>query len=329
MQRRLPPLNTLRAFEAAARLLSFTKAADELYVTQAAVSHQIKTLEEALGVKLFKRMNRALLLTEEGQTLIPSVRDALETLQRGVSKLAQVEATGALNVSTLPSFSAGWLVPRLNRFRQKHPDIYIRLVASDRIVDFTRDEVDIAVRFGAGGYANLISERIIDEEIFPICSPKLLDDPERPLRAPRDLKNHTLLHDDMPIGWRHWLAAAGVEGVDPNEGPYFDMSSVVVQAAIDGMGVALGRSTLAASALASGLLVRPFELKISIDPAYYIVCPPENYDRPKVKAFREWLVEEAEIAGILSTKTERGYDRAAKNTAFEPKQGHRRNVTIW
>ncbi|WP_425407208.1 transcriptional regulator GcvA [Hwanghaeella sp.] len=298
MATRLPPLNTLRAFEAAARHMSFTKAAEELFVTQAAVSHQIKTLEDALGVKLFKRLNRALLLTEEGQTFIPSVRQALDLLMQGVNKISQVEATGALNVSTLPSFAAGWLVPRLDRFRKKHPEIDVRLTAGERLVDFSRDDVDLAIRYGRGRYADLISDRFMEEEIFPVCSPKLLEDADHPLNTPEDLKYHTLLHDDMPTGWAEWLDVAGIKGVNPTQGPYFDMSALVVQAAVQGQGVALGRSSLTASALESGLLVKPFDLTIPIDFAYFIVCPPEYYNRPKVSAFREWLFEEAEKAGV-------------------------------
>ncbi|MDJ0684410.1 MAG: transcriptional regulator GcvA [Alphaproteobacteria bacterium] len=322
MQRRLPPLNTLRAFEAAARHLSFTKAAEEIFVTQAAISHQIKTLEDALGVKLFKRLNRSLLLTEEGQTFLPPVREALETLQRGVSKLARVEATGALNVTTLASFSSGWLVPRLSRFRQKHPDIDIRLITTERLVDFNRDDIDVAVRFGQGGYANLVSERLIDEQIYPVCSPRLLQDPDKPLRTPEDLRHHTLLHDDMPIGWPEWLAAIGVSNIDTEQGPYFDLSALVIQAAVEGQGVALGRATLAAGALQAGLLVRPFELIMPIKSSYYVVCPEENYDRPKVKAFREWLFEEADKDGVRA-------DAAEPDAAGVVSTGDSQNVRIW
>ena len=300
MAPRLPPLNTLRAFEAAARNMSFTKAAEELFVTQAAVSHQIRTLEEALGVKLFKRLNRALLLTEEGQTFLPNVREALELITQGVSRLARVEATGALNVSTLPSLAASWLVPRLDRFRAQHPEIDIRLTAGERLVDFGRDDVDVAIRYGRGQYAGLISDRFMDEEIFPVCSPALIEKGPHPLKNPSDLRHHTLLHDDMPVGWKEWMEAAEVGGFDPTAGPYFDMSALVIQAAIQGQGVALGRSTLAREALDTGMLVRPFDLTIPIDYAYFIVCPPEFYDRPKVRAFREWLMSEAESQGTRS-----------------------------
>lgn len=296
MAERLPPLNTLRAFEAAARTLSFTKAAEELFVTQAAISHQIRTLEDALGLKLFRRLNRGLMLTEEGQLFLPPVRDALAMLAAGVGRLRKAEATGALNVSTLPSFAATWLVPRLPRFRAVHPEIDIRLTASEHVVDFAREDVDVAIRFGKGNYPTLRTVRLLGEEAFPICSPRLMREGPHPLREPADLRHHTLLHDDMTIGWADWLKAAGLTDIDPKQGPYFDMSALVIQAAIDGQGVAMARSALAADALEKGLVVKPFDLRLPVDYAYYVVCPPESFDRPKVKAFRDWLLAEAERA---------------------------------
>ncbi len=313
---RYPPMNSLRAFEAAARTLSFTKAADELFVTQAAVSHQIKTLEDALGVKLFKRLNRALLLTEEGQTFLPTVRDALDTLAQGVRKLSQVEATGALNVTTLPSLASGWLVPRLSRFRALHPEIDVRLTAVERLVDFDRDEVDVAIRYGPGVYIGLASDKFMEEEIYPVCSPRLTQEGPHPLITPDDLKHHTLLHDDFYIEWKTWLKAADITDVDADHGPFFDMSALVFQAAIDGQGVALGRSSLVAGAIEAGLLVRPFELTLPNNWAYYIVCPPDNYERPKVKAFREWLIQEALDQGMAprseTSPSITGKDRSVK-----------------
>lgn len=318
MAARFPPMNTLRAFEAAARTLSFTKAAEELFVTQAAISHQIKTLEDALGVKLFKRLNRALMLTEEGQAFLPPVRDALDLIAGGVQKLARVDATGPLFVTTLPSFAAGWLVPRLPRFRALHPEIEVRLTASERLVDFDRDDVDVAVRYGRGIYPNLVVERFMEEELFPVCAPRLTQEGPHPLKTLDDLKYHTLLHDEMDVGWDVWLKAAGLHDVNAKAGPGFDMSALVTQAAIDGQGVALGRSTLVAGALEAGLLVRPFDLTLPIDWAYYVVCPPESYDRPKVRAFREWLTAEAVKSGNAPTR-----GRAAE----VEEKGH--NVRIW
>ncbi|MEQ9489485.1 MAG: transcriptional regulator GcvA [Alphaproteobacteria bacterium] len=289
---RLPPLNTLRAFEAAARHLSFTKAADELFVTQAAVSHQIKTLEEALGVILFRRLNRAIMLTPEGQTFLPFVRDGLQSIAGGVERLRKVEATGPLNVTTLPSFASGWLVPRLSRFRKAHPEIDVRLTAIEKMVDFNVDDVDLAIRFGTGNYPGITSIKVMRESVFPVCSPALVTDGPYPLKTLDDLRHHTLLHDDLTIGWEVWLKEAGVSGIDPQAGPYFDMSALVIQAAIDGQGVAMARSTLAASALTEGRLVKPFDLTLPLNFAYYFCCPHALFDRPKVKAFREWLQAE-------------------------------------
>jgi len=291
MARRLPPLNALRAFEAAARHLSFTKAADELYVTQAAVSHQIKSLEEALGLKLFRRLNRALLLTEEGQTYLPSVRSALDTLAVATERLTRQDETGRLTVSAIPSFASLWLVPRLSRFREQNPDIDIRLDANEHLVDFDAGDVDVAIRYGRGNYPGLVSERFMNEDLFPVCAPSLLKGPH-PLREPGDLRHHTLLHDDMRMDWRMWCMAAGVDDIDVTRGPTFNASDMVIRAAIDGQGVALGRSALALDALADGRLVKPFDVALESDFAYYVVCPETDVDRPKVQAFWDWVFAE-------------------------------------
>lgn len=292
MVQRLPPLKPLRAFESAARLLSFTDAAEELHVTQAAVSHQIKQLEDALGVKLFRRLNRALRLTEEGQAFIGPVRQALGQIADAAEKVRTQESGGPLNVSCLPSFASTWLVPRLTRFRQRHPQIDVRLSADYELTDFARDDIDLAIRWGEGDYHGLRADRLMEEEIFPVCAPSLLRDSAHPLRAPADLKYHTLLHDDIYTDWRMWLTAAGVSDVDPDKGPSFNFSDLVLQAAIDGQGVALGRSTLARAAMDKGLLVKPFDITLPGKFAFWIVCPPYTADRPKVRAFRDWLMEE-------------------------------------
>jgi len=288
MARRLPPLNALRSFEAAARHLSFTKAANELNVTQAAVSHQIKGLEEALGVKLFRRLNRALLLTEPGQSYLPAVRDALDTLAAATERITRHDETGILTVSALPSLASIWLVPRLNRFLEANPDIQVRLDASEQLVDFGNGDVDVGSRYGRGDYPGLHTERLMTEDIFPVCAPSL-PRPDRPLARPEDLKHHTLLHDDLRLDWRMWLMAAGVDGVDPTRGLTFNASDMVIRAAIEGQGVALGRSALAADALADGSLIKPFDVILPADFAYYVVCAEADVDRPKVRAFRDWL----------------------------------------
>ncbi|HAJ20303.1 MAG TPA: transcriptional regulator, partial [Rhodospirillaceae bacterium] len=196
MVSRLPPLKPLPAFEAAARLLSFTEAADELFVTQAAISHQIKQLEDALGVRLFRRLNRALLLTEEGQAFAGAVRQALSQIATAADRVKRQDATGALNVSCLPSFASAWLVPRLARFRARHPEIDVRLAADYELTDFSVEDIDLAIRWGTGGYDDLFEIRMMTEEVFPVCSPRLLQDPEKPLDRLEDLRHHTLLHDD-------------------------------------------------------------------------------------------------------------------------------------
>ena len=290
MARRLPPLNALRAFEAAARHLSFTKAADELAVTQAAISHQVKGLEERLGVALFRRANRALVLTEVGQAYLPALRDAFDAIDAATARILQKDKAGTLTVTTMPSFGAAWLVRRLGAFRAKHPDIDVRLLTVERLVDFAREDVDIGIRFGVGAWAGLTSERLLSEDMFPMCSPALLK--EKKLDKPEDLRHHTLLHDDMETDWRRWLVAAGVKGIDPNRGLHFPNSSMLLQAAVEGQGVALGRSALAAGYLAAGQLVKPFELKLPVDAAYYVVYPPAYAQRAKVMAFRDWLMEE-------------------------------------
>jgi LysR family glycine cleavage system transcriptional activator len=288
----LPPLNAVRVFEAAARHLSFTKAAEELHVTQAAVSHQVKALESYLGVKLFRRLNRALALTDEGQTYLPPVRRVFDQLYEATRRLTGGGGRAKLTISVLPSFAARWLVPRLGRFREAYPDIDVRLTPSVQLVDFTRDDVDVAIRYGKGRYPGLRADRLMTEEIFPVCSPALLRGPH-PLKRPQDLKHQVLLHDEIGAhgDWRAWLLAAGVEGVDPTRGPVLTDSALVVQAAVAGQGVALARSALIQDDLASGRLVRPFELSLRPEFAYYIVCPRATAEQPKIAAFRNWLLE--------------------------------------
>ncbi len=295
---RLPPMNTLRAFEAAARHLSFTQAAAELHITQAAVSHQIRTLEEALGVRLFRRLNRAIRLTEEGQQFVSEVRKALSHLATAMEKLSAPDAGGPLTVSVLPSFASKWLVPRLGRFRERHPEIDVRISPSIQLTDFQRDDVDLGVRYGKGRYEGLHSVRLMTEDIFPVCSPKLLSG-AKALRVPGDLRHHTLLHDDGYVDWAMWLLVAGVEEIGPTQGPFFTDSALVIQAAAEGQGVALARGALAADDLAAGRLVKPFDIAIPTEYAYYVVCPKATAQHPKIAAFRDWLLDEAGVARSL------------------------------
>ncbi len=295
MSRRLPSLNALRAFEAAARHLSFTRAAGELHVTQAAISHQVKALEDWLGFRLFHRLSRELRLTEEGQAYLPALSDAFDGIERATARLKREDEPRFLTVSTMVSFAAGWLVPRLKRFRAAHPAVDVRLTTSDEFVDFDRDGVDIAIRYGRGGWPGLRVERLMEEDFFPVCSPGLRDGPA-PLAEPADLRHHTLLHDDLTITWATWLDAAGVPGlagVKAERGPFFINSHLAFQAAIAGEGVAIGRSALVAGDIAAGRLVRPFDISLPADFAYYVVCPEASAVRPKVAAFRDWLFAEA------------------------------------
>jgi DNA-binding transcriptional LysR family regulator len=297
MSRPLPSLNALRAFEAAARHLSFTRAADELHVTQAAISHQIKALEARLGLPLFRRGTRSLLLTDEGQRLFPAVREAFDRLAVAVAAVGAGEATGSLTVAVLPSFAAKWLVPRLEAFQRRHPDIDLRISATERLVDYGRDGIDVGVRFGAGAWPGLRAEFIAAETVTPVCSPVLLDR----LRVPADLARVPLLHEDMtPLprfpDWPTWLAAAGVDGVEPERGLRFSHTHMMLQAAIDGRGVALGQLVLAGDDIAAGRLATPFPLSLGTGYGYHVASLPAAADRSKVRAFRDWVAAEMTAA---------------------------------
>lgn len=301
MARRLPPLNGLRAFEASARYLSFTKAAEELSVTPAAVSQQVKSLEKYFGVQLFKRLTRALMLTDSGQLVLPILQEGFDQLAEADRILRSRQDNRILTVSVAPSFGAKWLVPRLNSFRRAHPDYDIRIDATDARADFKRDNVDIALRYGRGEYPGLISECLLAEIAVPVCSPLLLED-EHPLRTPEDLRHHTLLHiqwkmeSDAAPNWRMWLKAAGLNEIDPDRGPQFSMESMAVQAAIDAQGVALISTALVEEDIAAGRLFRPFpdEVHQQTKFCYFLVYPEAYLQRPKVAAFRDWVGKEIE-----------------------------------
>jgi LysR family transcriptional regulator, glycine cleavage system transcriptional activator len=303
--RRLPPLNSLRAFEAAARHLSFTRAAEELHVTPAAISHQIKALEDHLGVKLFRRINRAVLLTEAGQACVAGLSDAFDRMAAALERLRAQECGGSLTVSLPPALAAKWLVPRLEGFQELYPEIDVRVSAAMRLVDFAREDVDVAIRYGTGTYPGLLAELLLTNEVVPVCAPALLEGP-RPLGAPEDIRHHTLLHDDTSTSdgaypnWAMWLRAAGLEDVDPSRGARFDYSGLVLEAAAAGRGVALALSTVAAADLAAGRLVKPFALAVPTPFAYYVVCPQATAGRAKVEAFRRWLRAEVERDGATA-----------------------------
>ena len=296
---RLPPLNALRAFEAAARHMSVSRAAAELHVTPAAVSHQIRALEEQLGVTLFRRLNRGLALTEEGALIAPGLRDGFDRLTTAMRRLDERRTGGALVVSVAPSFAAKWLVPRLERFTRAHPEIDVRISATMELADLRRDAVDVAIRFGWGGYPGLDVHQLTTETTTPLCSPALLAGPH-PLREPADLRHHVLIHDDSMAfdptapDWRMWLKAAGVDGiVDVARGQHFTYGDHAIQAAVNGVGVLLGRQSLAGDDLAAGRLLMPFELCLPVRPAYYLVMPAGGQRPPRVTAFRDWVLAEA------------------------------------
>jgi LysR family transcriptional regulator, glycine cleavage system transcriptional activator len=304
MAERLPPLNALRCFDVAAKHLSFTKAAAELHVTHSAVSHQIKALEEWLGLPLFRRINRGLVLTEAGQAYLKPIREAFERLGDATRRLRVRERSGPLTVSVMPSFAGKWLVPRLGRFRQRHPDIDVRISASSELVDFERDDVDIAVRYGRGDWPGLKIELLMHETLFVVCSPRLLEGPDA-IREPADIARHTLLSDlDWRIDiWQLWFEAAGLGGIEGRRALSFNYSNLMLQAAVDGLGVGLSQHALAGDDLAAGRLVRPFDISLPTEYAYYVVTPEASAERPKTAAFRDWLKDEAK-AGKEAGKPE-------------------------
>lgn len=305
MPDRLPPLNALRAFEAAGRHRSFTRAASELGVTPAAVSHQIKLLEGYLGVRLFRRRPQGLLLTDAGQQALPGVADGFGRLIAAVSILRLADSEQPLTVTVQPSFAAKWLVPRIEGFRVRHPGIEVRIDATGRLADFHSEDVDVGIRHGTGHYPGLHVEPLPAQEVFPVCSPALLEG-ERPLRTPADLRYHTLLHlywlelgDDTMADWCTWLASAGVTDIDPRAGPRFGQESMALQAAVEGHGVALVRTYIAAGDLAAGRVVRPFAHALPEDFRHFLVCLPERAETTKVAAFRTWIHNELAAGSAL------------------------------
>jgi LysR family glycine cleavage system transcriptional activator len=297
-RRRLPPLNALRAFEAAARHLNFSRAADELSVTPGAVSQQIQNLEDYVGVALFKRTPKGLLLTDPAQIALPALREAFDRLADAASMLTAAVDGRRLTVSVAPSFAAKWLVPRLGLFEAAHPQVDVWVSAGMELTDFNGGEIDLAVRYGGGRYPGLEVVRLMAETVAPVASPELLE--RLPLTEPADLAAHMLLHDGSPDAddscpdWNMWLAARGVKGVDGSRGPRFNQSSLVIEAAVSGRGVALAKRALAQADLDAGRLVSPLAITTAVDFAYYAVYPKAKARMPQVKAFVAWLTAEAE-----------------------------------
>lgn len=299
MIRNITALRALRVFEAAGHRLSFTRAAADMAVTPAAISHQIKELEEQIGTPLFTRTSRTMKLTAEGQLLLTAVREALDGLSLALGRIRKRSKPNQLRVTASPSIAAKWLVPRIDRFIALHPGSDVRIDVSQAVLDFDNDEVDVAIRFGRGEYPGLRVDRMFDEIVFPVCSPRLLNG-AKPIREPRDLLRHTLIHLDWQAqgavwpNWRMWMLAAGIKEFDDTRGLHFSQTSLALQAAIDGQGVALGESSLAADDLATGRLVKPFALSIRAPTqfAYFVISPLET-SSPLVTAFHDWIVAEA------------------------------------
>jgi LysR family transcriptional regulator, glycine cleavage system transcriptional activator len=291
MRPRLPPLNALKAFEAAARHESSTRAAEELCVTQGAVSHQVKALEAELAIKLFNRERQRLIITEAGRDYLAVVRDALDRIAVGTERLLQRQSAGVLTVSTSPDFAAKWLVHRLGHFAEAHAGIDLRVSAAMHHVDFAREDVDMAVRHGDGNWPGLDAVQLSSERLFAICSPKLLSG-RRPGK-PADLLKFPLIHLDSRADWTKWLRVAGMSDDGVKHGPVLNRASMVIDAAINGQGIALARTTLAAWDLLNGGLVRPFAEALRLSKTYWIVCPKATSNLPKIVTFRDWLLAEA------------------------------------
>jgi LysR family glycine cleavage system transcriptional activator len=288
--RALPSTTGLRTFETAARLLNFTRVAEELNLTQGAISHQIRELEEVLGVRLFERKHRGLSLTDAGRIYLIHTHEALESLRAGADEIRQRDAV--LTVTVSANFANKWLVPRLGNFSATHPEIDLRISASRRHTDFATDGIDLAVRHGTGDWPHLHVQRLCPEEIFPVCGPALLT-PGALLARANDLRRHTLLHDRDRTGWRQWLITFGVAPEIANQGPVFSDTSLAIDAAVAGQGVALARSALVIYDLEGGRLVRPLAESVPAAFAYWIVCPKASANEGKVAIFRDWLITQA------------------------------------
>ncbi len=294
MASRLPPLNSLHAFEVAARHLSFTRAAEELNVTQGAVSHRIRALEERLGRPLFRRDGRVMALTEAGEDYLPYVRRAFDQLIDGTERVFSTAGPDVLTVTLLPSFAMQWLIPRLREFHEIHADIEVHLITTERMVELTREDVDLGIRLALDTrFPGLRADRLFAYDLVVVCSPGLLRG-SKPLKQPADLAHHTLIHAESDSeDWSQWLVAAGVEGIDGEEGQYFNNASMAIAAAYSGLGVAVMPHAFVQDDIADGFLATPFRFTYQYEDAFYLVCPEASAARPKVEAFRHWLLGEA------------------------------------
>jgi LysR family glycine cleavage system transcriptional activator len=297
MPRRLYPLNALRVFEASARNLSFKKASEELSVTASAVSHQVKGLEEFLGLPLFRRVPRGLLLTDTGQLLLSELSEVFLSLDKAMERVIDSDSRGALTLSVAPTFAVMWLIPRLQKFYALHPDLDVRISTGLSLIDFHRDDVDAAIRLGSGEWVGLEAIELFSETVTPMCSPRLLEGPDA-ITSPDDLSRHVLLHnhsmdyDSEAPTWETWLAAAGATGVDASRGTHFSLPDHGLQAAIDGAGIVLGWRSLSKKDVAAGRVVEPFDVTLPLGSSFYLVYPEAQSLRPNLAALRNWLKKE-------------------------------------
>ncbi|HEX6795308.1 MAG TPA: transcriptional regulator GcvA [Casimicrobiaceae bacterium] len=304
MPARLPPMQALRAFEAAARTGSLTKAAEALAVTHGAISHQIDALEDIVGVPLIERAGRGIRVTDDGERLATRLRAALADIADALREAGERNNPRRLRVSVTPSFAARWLLPRLGSFLARHRDIDLDVRSSVALVDFRRDDADIAIRQGFGGWADVHAEHLLSESFFPVCSPRL--SPRLP-RVPADLARHTLLRSDDEW-WKPWFEAVGLDWPEPSRGPIFNDSALMLQAAVEGQGIALARTSLIGNDLKNGLLVRLFDIDVPAPRRFYLVYPPRIAGSPKLALFRAWLKDE-----IRADESARGVRRKKRS----------------
>ena len=293
MADRLPPMQALRAFEAAARMRSLTRAAESLHLTHGAISHQIKSLEADFGVRLVEREGRGIRLTDEGERFATRVRAVLSDLGDAVREVTERANPRQLRVSVIPSFAARWLLPRIGKFFAQHPEIDVDVIANNALADFKRDDVDVAIRHGLGDWPGLVSEHVLDDVTFPVCNPRLANGlPARPA----DLSRYTLLRSEGE-SWKSWFEAAGLDWPEPTRGPMFSDSSHTMQAAIDGQGIALARSSLLGNDVHNGVLIQLFDIVVPLPRKYFLVYPPRLVGSPKLAPFRQWLFDEVAAEG--------------------------------
>jgi LysR family glycine cleavage system transcriptional activator len=309
-------MQALRAFEAAARERSLSRAAESLHLTHGAISHQIKSLESDLGVRLVERAGRGIRLTDEGERFAARVRAAFAELITAVQEITTRKNPRLLRVSVIPSFAARWLLPRFGRFVAMHPDIDLEVGSNMANVDFQRDDADVAIRYGFGQWEGVRVEHLLDDSFFPVCSPRIAGGVPR---RPADLAHYTLLRPDNEP-WKPWFEAAGLDWPEPARGPIFNDSAHMMQAAAEGQGIALGRATLLGNDERNGVLIRPFAIEVPAPRGFYLVYPPRNAESPKLVAFRAWLHDEIAADRMLDS----GRRRSERQPRTEPVTRKRR-----